>query len=99
MRPNCAIAVRAAAGGRTISDAKLRAIDDAILGTMRELARRDRQRWIGLTRDQRMAEALAKAMEDVQAAAALKEHQAGLGRTRAAGARAPRARVAPCAIS
>ena len=87
MRPNCAIAVRAAAGGRTISDAKLRAIDDAILGTMRELARRDRQRWIGLTRDQRMAEALAKAMEDVQAAAALKEHQAGLGRTRAAGAR------------
>lgn len=45
---------------------------------MRELARRDRQRWQGLTRDQRVAEAMAKAMEDIQAEAALKEYRAGL---------------------
>ncbi len=46
--------------------------------TMRELARRDRQRWAGLTRDQRVAEAMAKAMEDIKAEAALKEYRAGL---------------------
>lgn len=45
---------------------------------MRELARRDRQRWQGLTRDQRVAEAMAKAMEDIQAEAALTEYRAGL---------------------
>lgn len=45
---------------------------------MRELARRDRQRWQGLTRDQRVAEAMAKAMEDIQAEAALKEYRASL---------------------
>lgn len=70
--------MRAAAGGRTISDAKLKAIDDAIGNTMQELARRDRTRWVGLTRDQRMTEAVSKAMADLQAAAALKEYKAGL---------------------
>lgn len=45
---------------------------------MRELARRDRQRWQGLTRDQRVAEAMAKAMEDIKAEAALTEYRAGL---------------------
>lgn len=84
MKPDCAASVRAAAGGREISDAKLRAIDDAISGTMRELARRDRQRWQGLSREQRMAEAVGKAMEDIQAAAALKEYRAGLQVLRAA---------------
>ena len=84
MKPQCATAVRAAAGGREISDAKLKAIDDAMVGTMRELARRDRQRWAGLTREQRVAEAVTKAMEDIQAQAALKEYQAGLQVLRAA---------------
>lgn len=78
MRANCAASVRAAAGGRPISDAKLQAIEDAISGTMRELARRDRARWQTLTRDQRVAEATAKAMEDVRAEAALKEYRASL---------------------
>jgi hypothetical protein len=78
MKPQCATAVRAAAGARRVSDAKLQAIEDAISGQMRELARRDRQRWQGLTRDQRMAEATAKAMEDIQADAALKEYRASL---------------------
>lgn len=84
MRANCAASVRAAAGGRQISDAKLQAIEDRISATMRELARRDRQRWQGLSRDQRYAEAVAKAMEDVQAEAALKEYRAGLQVLRAA---------------
>jgi hypothetical protein len=78
MNPKCATAVRAAAGGRQISEAKLAAIEDAISGTMRELARRDRQRWQGLTRDQRMAEAMTVAMEQIQAEAALKEYRASL---------------------
>lgn len=84
MRPECATTVRAAAGGRTISDAKLQAIDDALTATMRDLARRDRARWQGLSRDQRMAEAVAKAMEDIQAEAGLKEYRAGLQVLRAA---------------
>lgn len=78
MKPQCATAVRAAAGGRPISEAKLQAIEDSISSTMRELARRDRQRWQGLTRDQRVAEAMAKAMEDIQAEAALEEYRASL---------------------
>lgn len=78
MQPDCAASVRAAAGGRQISDAKLQAIEDAISASMRELARQDRPRWQGLTRDQRMAEATAKAMEDVQAEAAMKEYRASL---------------------
>jgi len=78
MNPKCATAVRAAAGGRQISEAKLAAIEDAISGTMRELARRDRQRWQGLTRDQRMAEAMTAAMEQIQAEAAIKEYRASL---------------------
>ena len=78
MKPQCATAVRAAAGGRPISEAKLQAIEDSISSTMRELARRDRQRWQGLTRDQRVAEAMAKAMEDIQAEAALKKYRASL---------------------
>jgi len=45
---------------------------------MRELARRDRTRWQGLTRDQRLAEAAAAAMKDVQAAAARREYNATL---------------------
>lgn len=78
MKPKCATAVRAAAGNRLISDAKLRAIEDAITGSMREMARRDRPRWQSLTREQRVAEASAKAMEDIQAEAALKEYRASL---------------------
>jgi hypothetical protein len=78
MNPKCVTAVRAAAGGRQISEAKLAAIEDAISGTMRELARRDRTRWQGLTRDQRMAEAMTAAMEQIQAEAALKEYRASL---------------------
>jgi hypothetical protein len=78
MRQVCIDAVRAAAGARQISAGKLKAIESALDSKMRELARRDRQRWQSLTRDQRMAEAAAAAMEDIQAQAARKEHNAAL---------------------
>lgn len=78
MKPKCATAVRAAAGDRKISDAKMQAIDDALRSTMRDLAREDRQRWQSLSRDQRLSEATARAMEGVQAEAALKEYRATL---------------------
>lgn len=78
MNPRCITAVRAAAAGRNISDAKLQAIEDAVSGKMRELARMDRQRWQSLSRDQRVAEAAAKVMEDIEAEAALKEYRASL---------------------
>lgn len=77
MKPKCATNVRSAAG-RPISDAKLQAMDDAIRAKMRELARQDRERWQTLSRDQRVSEATAAAMADVQAQAALKEYRAGL---------------------
>lgn len=57
MRPECIEKVRAAAGGRHISDAKIKAIDDAISGKMRELARQDPEGWQAKSRDQRMTEA------------------------------------------
>jgi hypothetical protein len=84
MNPKCATAVRAAAAGRKISDAKMQALSDSLDGTMRELARQDPPRWRALTPDQRMAEALGKAMTDLQGEAALKEHRANLQLLRAA---------------
>jgi hypothetical protein len=78
MTPKCATQVRAAAGGRKISDAKLQAIEEALGASMRELARLDPPRWRGLSRDQRMAEASAKAMADIEAEANLKQYRATL---------------------
>jgi hypothetical protein len=90
MNPKCATAVRAAAGDRKISDSKLQAIEDALIGTMKRLAREDRmlppeqRQWSSMSRDQRLTIATARAMEDLQAEAALKEHRAGLQVLRAA---------------
>lgn len=78
MHPRCIEAVRAAAGGRTISDAKIKAIDDAISGKMRELARRDPADWQAKSQDQRMTEAAQAAMTDIEAAASRKEMLAGM---------------------
>ena len=77
MHPNCIAAVTAAAG-KALSPGKIKAIEDALSSKMRELARRDRQRWMGLTRDQQMIEGATAAMQDIQAAAALKEYRAQL---------------------
>jgi hypothetical protein len=78
MSPKCIQAVQAAANGKPVSAAKLAQIDDAIVGKMTELARRDPAKWHGMSRDQRMIEAATAAMQDVQAQAALKEHRANL---------------------
>lgn len=76
MTVRCANAIRTAAAGRQISDARLKLIDDAIGKQAKELARQDRTRWQGLTREQRTTEAAAAAMQDVQAQAALTEFRA-----------------------
>lgn len=78
MRPDCIEKVRAAAGGRKLSDSKIKAIDDAISGKMRELARRDPGEWQAKSSDQRMTEAAQAAMADIETAAARKEMLAGM---------------------
>ncbi len=78
MKPECITKVRAAAGGRTISDAKLRMIEEQISGKMRELARLDPQKWQAMSRDERMTAAADAAMKDIQAEAQLKVFRAEL---------------------
>ena len=73
MDPKCIAAVRAAAGGRQVSDEKLALIEGALRDKGMQLAKLDRQRWLGLTREQRAAEISTAAMEDVKAQAARKE--------------------------
>lgn len=68
----------AAAGGRKLSDAKIKAIDDAISGKMRELARVDPDGWRAKSADQRITEAAKAAMDDLDAAAKRKEMLAGM---------------------
>src|SRR5688572_21141543 len=77
MSPKCIQTVTDAAG-KPLSEKKLAAIESALDAHARELARRDPARWRALTRDQRMQEAAAAAMKEVQAEAALKEHRAAL---------------------
>jgi hypothetical protein len=72
MHPNCIKAVNAVAG-RPLSSAKLKAIENAIDGKMRELARLDGPRWRSLTREQQMIEGATAAAQDVVAQAALRE--------------------------
>jgi len=76
-----------------VSDAKLASIESSIDSVLRELARQSRQearatgkpnRWLSMSKDQRMAEAVTKAMEQIQAEASLKEYRAGLQVTKAA---------------
>jgi hypothetical protein len=69
-------AVRAAAGNRSISDAKLATLESAIRTKARELATRDRDRWLTLSADQRTMEAAQAAMQDVASTAARKEANA-----------------------
>lgn len=78
MRADCIEKVRAAAGDRKLSDSKIKAIDDAISGKMRELARRDPAEWQAKSADQRITEAAQAAMLDIEAGAARKEMLAGM---------------------
>jgi len=78
MNPKCRTAVRAAAAGRTISDAKMQLIEDALRDKGQMLARQDTPRWLGLSREQRTAEVARAAMDDLEAAATRKEALAGM---------------------
>lgn len=78
MHADCIKKVQAAAGGRKLSASKIQAIDDAISGKMRDLARQDPEGWRAKSRDQRMTEAATAAMQDIQATAARKEMLAGM---------------------
>ena len=78
MDPKCKAAVRAAAAGRDISDAKIDLIEDALRTTGQQLAKQDRARWLGLTREQRAAEIAKTAMDDLAAAADRKEMLAAM---------------------
>ena len=75
MTPKCKAQVTAAAG-RALTDAQFKAIDDRISETMRRLARQDPQGWQAKSMDQRMTEAAALAMQDIQATAARKVENA-----------------------
>lgn len=74
MHPNCITAVRAAANGRTISDAKIEAIEKRIGAKMRDMARQDPQGWQAKAKDQRVTEAALAAMKDIEGEAARKEY-------------------------
>tara|TARA_B100001105_G_scaffold236652_1_gene212617 strand:+ start:21005 stop:23548 length:2544 start_codon:yes stop_codon:yes gene_type:complete len=84
MDPKCRAAVRAAAAGRQISDAKIDLIEQQLRETGQMLARQDPERWIGLTTAQRTREIAAAAMDQVKAEALRKEWRASLQVTRSA---------------
>ena len=75
MNPKC-ISQVAAAAGRALTQAQIKAIDDRISATMRRLARQDPQGWQAKSIDQRVTEAATLAMQEVQAAAARKVENA-----------------------
>lgn len=76
MTPKCIQAVQDAAG-RALTQGEIKKIDDRISATMRRLARDD-PTWQSKTTDQRVTEAATRAMQDVQAEAALKVTRANL---------------------
>lgn len=82
MKPQCRDAVQKAAG-RALTDAQIRAIDDRISATMRQLARVDKD-WQTKSADQRVREAATQAMQDIQGEAARKVQNAQLQIVKAA---------------
>ncbi|WP_443115488.1 hypothetical protein [Herbaspirillum seropedicae] len=77
MHPRCKQAVQQAAG-RALTDSEIQKIDDAMSANMRRLARQDPNGWAAKSADQRVLEAAAAGMQDIQAAAALKVQRAQL---------------------
>lgn len=74
MNPRCRQAVEAAAG-RRMTEGEIKAIEDRISRTMREMARTD-PTWRGKSSSQRMIEAAQRAAQDVVAEAQLKVQRA-----------------------
>lgn len=77
MHPKCRQAVQQAAG-RALTDSEIQKIDDAMSANMRRLARQDPSGWAAKSADQRVLEAAAAGMQDIEAAAALKVKRAQL---------------------
>ncbi|WP_141106976.1 hypothetical protein [Herbaspirillum aquaticum] len=77
MHPKCRQAVQQAAG-RALTDSEIQKIDDAMSANMRRLARQDPNGWAAKSADQRVLEAAAAGMQDIQAGAALKVQRAQL---------------------
>lgn len=78
MKPECAAAVKAAAeamGRKGSTDALTREVDGRLQRTMRQLAR-TQEGWQALSRDERLAMATERAMQDIQAEAARKVENA-----------------------
>lgn len=71
MNPSCVQAVQAAAG-RALTPAQIKAIDDRISATMRQLAREQKGAWAAKPQDARVLEAAQRAMQEIQAEAARK---------------------------
>lgn len=81
MNPKCVKAVNAAAiaGGRKApTKAQLQEIEDGLAAAKTRIARQDPAKWGGMTEAQRLTEAAALVMQDIQAAAAKKLEQAHL---------------------
>lgn len=76
MDPNCKAAVRAASGGKPVSDAKLAKIEESLGRNMTQLAKQDPTRWRGLSLDQKYAEGVQATMAEMTAAANRKEANA-----------------------
>ncbi|OWY35303.1 hypothetical protein CEJ45_08500 [Herbaspirillum aquaticum] len=66
------------AAGRALTDSEIQKIDDAMSANMRRLARQDPNGWAAKSADQRVLEAAAAGMQDIQAGAALKVQRAQL---------------------
>lgn len=63
-----------AAANRTLSPAKIKAIEDSISSKRRELARQDPDGWAAKSKDQQVAEAAQAAMKDIEGEAARTEY-------------------------
>ncbi|ECB3807376.1 hypothetical protein EW367_22425 [Salmonella enterica subsp. enterica serovar Fufu] len=78
MRQECIKAVTQAAGGRTLSQAEIKGIEDRIVRNMRQLARSDRTAWQGKSEATRMTEAAKAAADELVHEAKLKKRRVAL---------------------
>ena len=76
MRPECQQVINAAAG-RELSAAELEALEGSITGSLRELARQDKGRFMGMSPRDRMVEA-AKLAKDKILADVVRSHEAAV---------------------
>ncbi|ECF1701247.1 hypothetical protein E1B77_09900 [Salmonella enterica subsp. enterica] len=78
MRKECIQAVSKAAGGRTLTQAEIKGIEDRIINSMRRLARDDRAGWQAKSEATRMEEAAKVAADELVHEAKLKKRRIAL---------------------